>query len=119
MSKVTVTPPVLEPQPQDPVWGGREPVAALVHTPGHWQTFLRIQQVWWLVDSARGGQPVVQANPFQLQSSNRTIHFLAFKAEFLYILSFCQNKYFHIFVEHMSSFISIYPIRPRVLLFTV
>ena len=80
MSKEIVTSPLLEPQPQDPVWEGKEAIAALVHTPGHWKTYLKIKQQWWLVDSAGGDQGVMQANPFHQQSSHQTINLLAFRA---------------------------------------
>ena len=58
----------------DPAWQGRELVAALVSTPGHWVPYLRVQGVWWEVD---GG--IRQANPFQNQSPHSSVSFLAFR----------------------------------------
>ena len=61
--QVRVTSALVEPQAGDPVWGGREGVAALPFSPGHWVTYLRVrhQGVWWRVDSG-GRSTVVQAN---------------------------------------------------------
>jgi len=76
--QVRVTSPVEEPQARDLVWGGREVVAALTFSPGHWVTYLRHQGVWWRVDSAAGGT-VVQASPFGDQNNRITIDVLAFR----------------------------------------
>ena len=72
-----VTSPVLEPQAGDPAWQGRQVVAALTWTPGHWVTYVCVNGIWWSVDTVGAG--VVQANPFLLQGPNMTINFLAFR----------------------------------------
>ena len=74
---MVVSSPVQEPQAGDPAWQGRQLVAALTWSPGHWVTYVCTNGVWWSVDSAGAG--VLQANPFRLQSPNLTINILAFK----------------------------------------
>ena len=73
-----MTSALVEPQAGDPVWGGREVVAALTFSPGHWVTYLRHQGVWWRVDSGGPGT-VVQANPFRDQSHHISIDVLALR----------------------------------------
>ena len=73
-----VTTAVEEPQAGDPAWGGREVVAALTSSPGHWVAYLRLQGVWWRVDSGGQGH-AIQANPFADQSHRVTIDVLAFR----------------------------------------
>ena len=62
----------------DPFWQNREVVAALVHTPGHWISYIRLNQIWWQVDSAGNGV-VIQSNPFDNQTPYHLINILAFK----------------------------------------
>ena len=68
----------MEPQNGDPFWQDREVVAVLVHTPGHWISYIRLNHNWWQVDSAGRGV-VVQANPFDNQTPYHIINFLTFK----------------------------------------
>ncbi len=79
LAQVRNTTKVMEPRPGDAVWQGRQPVAVLAETPGHWKTFLRVGGVWWLVDQGAGG--IILANPFVWQSIdvNMTINYIALK----------------------------------------
>ena len=77
MLQVLNATPVEEPRSGpggDPAWQGKELVAALVRTPGHWVPYLRVQGVWWEVD---GG--IRQINPFINQTPNSLVSFLAFR----------------------------------------
>ena len=77
LPQVVNTAPVEEPRSGpggDAAWQGRELVAALVSTPGHWVPYLRVQGAWWEVDGR-----IRQMNPFQNQSPNSIVSFLAFR----------------------------------------
>jgi hypothetical protein len=71
-----VTTPVQRPDVNDPVWGGRHCCAALVSQPGHWVTYVVAQGAWWRVEGPNG--MAVLADPFQNQTPNSCIMFLAF-----------------------------------------
>ena len=71
-----VTSPVAAPD-GDPIWQGRELVAVIAWSPGHWVSYVCNNGVWWSMDTT--GVGVMEADPFQLQSPNHTINFLAFK----------------------------------------
>ena len=75
--QTAVTTPVLEPNYGDPFWQDREVVAVLVHTLGHWISYIPENQIWWQVDSAGGGN-VIWANPFDNQTPHHLINVLAF-----------------------------------------
>jgi hypothetical protein len=78
LPQVAVNTRVQRPQAGDPAWQGRDLVAALCSSPGHWFVFVTYNGAWWRVDSAAGGQ-VTRADPFTSQSDQLLIHFLAFK----------------------------------------
>ena len=42
-----VTTPVTEPQDGDAAFFGKNCIAALVNTPGHWITYVKIASSWW------------------------------------------------------------------------
>ena len=78
LPQMPVNTQVQRPQAGDPAWQGRQLVAALCSSPGHWFVFIVFNGAWWRVDSAAGGQ-VYRADPFTSQSDQLHIHFLAFK----------------------------------------
>ena len=75
---MAVTTQVQRPQAGDPAWQGRQLVAALCCSPGHWLTFVVYNGAWWRLDSGGGGQ-VHRADPFASQTNRLTINFLAFR----------------------------------------
>jgi hypothetical protein len=72
--QVVVPTPVDEPQQGDPAWQGRQLVAVLVETPGHWVTFVKVAGVWYSVDAV-----IAVSDPFANQSPQSVIHLLAFR----------------------------------------
>ena len=60
--QVAATSQVLEPRAGDVDWHGREVIAALCHSPGHWRAYVKVQGVWWHMDRVAG--TIIQANPF-------------------------------------------------------
>ena len=69
---VTVmTTPVLEPEDGDPAFQGRRLVAVLVSKPNHWVTFVKVDGVWWNLDSV-SNVAVIQ-NPFTCQTARHIV----------------------------------------------
>ena len=36
---------------EDAAWQERELTAVILHSPGHWVPYIRVQGVWWEVDT--------------------------------------------------------------------
>ena len=66
-----VTTPVMELEDGDPAYQGRRLVAVLVSKPNHWVTFVKLDNVWWNLDSV--SNVAVAQNPFTCQSARHII----------------------------------------------
>ena len=79
LRRLLITSPIQEPRDGEATFFGKEMVAVLVSTPGHWITYIKLRGVWWCVDSVRAH--AVQRNPFQCQSPQHMIMQLWFKSD--------------------------------------